>query len=92
MSQSNYVSVHPLTTDHFINESGLEFTDISTEAVRRYHYKGGDTVEIPNPLWLNVSRSGGHRVFDAQGVSHYIPKGWIELTWVAKPGAAHFVK
>ena len=89
---TNYMSVSKLTTDDFINESGLDFANISTEAVRRYHFKGGDVVEVPGPLLLNVSRSGGHRIFDENGVSHYIPKGWIELTWVAKIGKANFVK
>ena len=92
MTDANYLSVSKLTADDFRNESGLDFTDISTESVRRYHYKGGETVEIPGPLMLNVSRSGGHRIFDENGVSHYIPKGWIHLSWVAKPGSAHFVK
>ena len=88
----NYMSTSKLTVDDFKNESGLDFTDISTEAVRRYHYKGGETVTIKGPLMLHVSRAGGHRIFDENGVSHYIPKGWIQLTWVAKPGEANFVK
>jgi hypothetical protein len=92
MSQANYVSVSKLTVDDFINESGLDFTDISTEAVRRYHYKGDTEIVISGPLMLNVSRSGGHRIFDENGVSHYIPKGWIQLTWIAKPGEPNFVK
>lgn len=81
-----------LTVDDFINESGLSFTDISTEAVRRYHFKGDEVVEIRGPLLLNVSRSGGHRIFDNTGVSHYVPKGWIHLSWVAEDGKPHFVK
>ena len=90
--QANYVSVSKLTVDDFVNASKLSFTDISTEAVRRYRFKGNEIVEIPGPLWLNVSRTGGHRIFDENGVSHYIPKGWIELSWVAKVGEANFVK
>ena len=92
MSQANYMSVSKLTVDDFVNESGLSFTDISTEAVRRYRYKGGDVVEVPGPLLLNVSRSGGHRIFDENGVSRYVPPGWIELSWIAKVGEANFVK
>ena len=88
----NYMSTTKLTVDDFKNESGLDFTDISTEAIRRYHYRRDDTVTILSPLMLNVSRSGGHRIFDANGVSHYIPKGWIQLTWVVKAGEPNFVK
>lgn len=92
MSQTNYVSVSKLTIEDFKNESGLDFTDISSESVRRYHYKGGEVIEIAGPLMLNVSRSGGHRIFDENGVSSYIPKGWIRLSWVSKNGKPHFVK
>ncbi len=89
---TNYVTVSKMTVKDFINNSGLSFTDISTEAVRRYHFKGDEVVVIPGPLMLNVSRTGGHRIYDENGVSHYIPKGWLELTWVAKAGEANFVK
>lgn len=75
----------------FINESVHEFTDISTEEYRSYTFPGGDTVTIKNPLKLAVS-AGGHRVFDGQGMSHYIPKGWIHLKWKAKEGMPNIVK
>lgn len=74
------------------NESGLRFTDISTEAVRVYHYPNKDEFVINHPLALNVSKSGGHRVFNGEGKSYYIPKGWIAISWVAEDDAAHFVK
>ncbi len=92
VTQTNYVTVSKMTVKDFINTSGLSFIDISTEAVRRYHFKGDEVVVIPGPLMLHVSRTGGHRIYDENGVSHYIPKGWIELSWVAKPGEANFVK
>lgn len=76
----------------FRNESDLEFTDISSEAWREYQFQSGAIVRIEKPLRLNVSASGGHRIFDAQGESHYIPFGWIHLRWEAKPGAPNFVR
>lgn len=75
----------------FKNGSDLEFSDISSEAWREYRFANGATVRIDNPLKLNVSDSGGHRVFDAQNRSHYIPVGWLHLSWEAKPGEANFV-
>lgn len=75
----------------FKNASDLEFTDISSELWREYRFLGEETVRIEAPLKLNVSASGGHRIFDAAGVSHYIPAGWIHLMWMAKAGAANFV-
>ncbi len=76
----------------FKNESNLKFADISSEVSRQYRFKDGTVITIDNPLRLNVSNSGGHRLFDAQGTSHYIPSGWIHLTWTVKDGAPNFVK
>lgn len=76
----------------FKNQSGLKFTDISTELWRIYEFPGGTIVELKSPQFLNVSKSGGHRVFTEDGVSHYVPKGWIHLYWRVKQGAPNFVK
>ncbi len=75
----------------FRNESGLEFKDISTEAFRVYTLANGDTLRIDEPQRLHVSDSGGHRLFDGAGNSHYIPTGWLALTWQAREGKPHFV-
>lgn len=76
----------------FNNQSGLDFTDISSEEFREYTLSNGQKVRIENPQRLNVSESGGHRLFDGEGLSHYVPTGWVWLTWKAKDGQAHFVK
>lgn len=75
----------------FRNESGKEFTDISSEAWRSYRTPAGELF-ITEPLQLSVS-DNGHRVFDASGHSHYIDtrQGFI-LIWKAKDGQPHFVK
>lgn len=84
-----------MATEEFRNESGLEFTDISSEESREYTFIGADGsahyVLITGPLKLHVSENG-HRIFDAHGTCHYIPKGWIKLEWETKPGQPHFVK
>lgn len=74
------------------NESKNEFTDISTEAYRCYVWPDGSQVLITNPEWLHVSKSGGHRILDRDETSHYIPSGWIHLSWQVDDGAPHFVK
>lgn len=84
--------MNTLTFEELRNDTSLKFTDISTESVRRYQYRGQEYITIDNPIALNVSKTGGHRVLDGQGLSHYIPKGWIYLTWKAKDGEPHFVK
>jgi len=80
---------------NFINETDLEFVDISSEEYRVYNFAAENgyisDVKITKPLRLNVSENG-HRIFDAQGISHYVPKGWIHLFWKAKEGLANFVK
>lgn len=75
----------------FENESGLEFTDISSEAWRMYSFENGETIRIEKPLQLHVSAEG-HRIYDAEGVSHYIPMKWIHLSWKAKEGQPNFVR
>lgn len=76
----------------FKNATDLEFTEISSEQWREYHFLGGEKVRIDAPLKLNVSENRGHRIFDANGISHYIPPGWIHLKWQAKPDRPNFVK
>lgn len=73
----------------FINNSGLEFKDISSEVARTYHF-AERSFTIDQPLRLHVSASGGHRIFDASGKSHYVPAGWLHLEWTAKAGRPHF--
>jgi hypothetical protein len=86
----NFMATAPAM--EFKNESDLVFTDISSEAWREYQFESGATVRIDNPAMLNVSESGGHRIFDGQGLSHYVPKGWIHLVWEPKPGQPNFVR
>jgi hypothetical protein len=76
----------------FINHSSLEFTDISSEQYRIYEFNNGKTIMISDPLRLNISKNGGHRLFDGSGISHYIPQGWVRISWKAKPHQPNFVK
>lgn len=80
------------TTTSFKNESYLEFIDISSEEYRIYEFNNGKTVMISEPLKLNIAKSGGHRIYDNSGVSHYIPQGWCHLSWRSKSGQPNFVK
>ena len=76
--------------------------DISSEHWRCYTFRGAAgeyyIIQIDNPVALNVSLGipaiGGasHRILTQDGVSHYIPRGWLELRWKAKPDQPHFVK
>ena len=72
----------------FINASDKKFQSLESESYCTYVF-GDREVTILNPLWINVG-PGGHRIFDAAGVCHYIPKGWIHLKWVVKVGKPHF--
>ena len=74
----------------FKNESGYEFTDISSEKYREYVFDNM-TIWLLNPLKLAVSESG-HRIFTSDCISHYIPKGWQHLFWEVKDGMPNFVK
>ena len=76
--------------DDIINESNLKLNDISSEKWREYEFDN-KTIHIDRPLALNVSKAGGHRVIDDEGISHYIPKGWVHLSWKAKDFEPHLV-
>ncbi len=70
--------------------STLKFKSLRDEQYRTYTFLGGETVTIEKPVELNVSQSGGHRILDSAGMSHYIPDGWIQLTWKVKKGRTPF--
>jgi len=91
------------------NETDLEFTDISLEEERTYHFpilfkhgkfeskKAIDKkthlfLTIHEPQWLNVSKSGGHRIVNKSGRCFYVPPWWYFIDWIPKPTAPHFVK
>ena len=63
---------------------------IHDEELREYQFPSNGPVEeivlVQKPLVLDRSR-GAHRIVDAFGVSHYIPKGWIALRWKNSQGA-----
>lgn len=80
-----------LAPKDFRHETSHQWTDISSEQFRVYEF-ADQSVKVENPLWLSVSKSGGHRLFDANGVSHYVPTGYRHLYWKVKDGAPHFVK
>ena len=65
-------------------------TDISSEEFRVYKFPANEEVRIDNPLQLKIS-GGGHRIIDGQGISHYVPKGWVHLFWKARDGQPKFV-
>ena len=76
----------------FKNESGLDFTDISSEIERTYIYESGAEFQVKEPTHLHVSETGGHRIFTASGSSFYIRPGWIAIKWTVREGAPNFVK
>lgn len=80
-----------LTVQDFMHQTSFDWTDISSEQFRVYEFSD-QTVKIENPLLLNVSKAGGHRVWDAQGISHYIPSGYRHLYWKVKENMPYFVK
>jgi len=77
----------------FINESNLNFNDISSENEREYNFPNGNKLLIMNPLYLNVSKSGGHRLYCEKGYCYYVqPKeGWW-IKWKVREGKPSFVK
>ena len=71
------------------NKSGHKFRTI-IGAVRTYHFPGGEEYVIDQPRFLHVSDSGGHRILDSEGVGHYVPAGWLAVSWTVAADEPHF--
>ena len=59
------------------------FIDISHEEFRVYTFVEQEKfykVRIDKPLRL-IKENDGDRIYDIQGLGHFIPKGWIHLFW-----------
>lgn len=59
------------------------------EEYRVYEFPNGESIRIDDPQFLIVS-DNGHRIYDGDGISHYIPYGWIHLWWINKPGHSFY--
>lgn len=59
----------------------LEWKNIDHEKYRVYVFPNEEEVRIEEPVLINISKSGGARILDANNVSHYIPYKWIHLYW-----------
>ena len=68
----------------------MEWKDISIETYREYRFPDNEIVYIDEPVKLSIS-DNGHRIVDAAGVGHYIPKGWIHLAFGAKDGKDPYI-
>lgn len=74
-----------------VSSTAPVFADISNELYRTYTFPTGE-VTINEPVKLSVKRKpegDSHRIIDAAGNSHYIPAGWLKLSWKGKEGVAY---
>jgi len=62
----------------------IKIHDISTELYRVYTFDTGYQLTIDKPITLSFSKRGS-RILDEAGMGHYIPDGWVHLTWKTKP-------
>ena len=70
-----------------------EWLDISNEQYREYDFGDGRMVRIEGPDKLHVKRKDegdSHRILDVDGVSHYIPVGWVKIEWEVHEGKPFF--
>jgi hypothetical protein len=82
-----------LTFKDLRNGTDHKFDDISSEIYREYHFSDGYVKRIDHPIALNVNySSGGHRVWDAYGKSHYVKGDWKDIVWEVFHDKPHFVK
>ena len=59
---------------------GVEFKDISEIKYRTYYYPDG-SVTFDNPIAINVSKSGGHKLILEDGKSVYVRPGWFAFEY-----------
>lgn len=81
----------PLTFKDLRHSTDLEFKDISNEEIREYIFpypKGKLT--IYNPIAVAITKSGSHRVLDAQGWSYRVDPSFISVSWKSREGKNHF--
>lgn len=70
--------------------AGFIDANISNESWRSYVYLDEDgndieyTIFDPVTLYMKESDTDSHRVVDADGVCHYITKGWVAIRWPAE--------
>ena len=81
--------MNKVTFDTIRVPENMSFSSLESEEQRTYIFPKGDKILIEEPVALNVSRSGGHRIITASGKVHYIPTGWIDLVWEVKENALH---
>lgn len=71
--------------------------DISSEAVRYYHYVYGLTESVfrihkPIALFIRTDDHGDtHRITTESGIVYRPERGWIGISWEPKPDAPAFV-
>ncbi len=89
MIKEDKPEIKEIEEQKFINTSGLEFKDISTEQFRTYVYANGFRVKIEHPIKVSIKKNGNHRVWDGES-SFWIREGFMIIIWKAKEGLPHF--
>jgi hypothetical protein len=78
-----------VTFEQVVKENpNIEWKDITGRKWREYEF-AEKTIRIEQTVALNVSASGGHRIVDANNVGHYIPAGWLHISWEAEDGGPY---
>lgn len=77
----------------FKNETDFEFTDITCEEFREYHFPNGESLMIEDPVYLCMLETGENLLYTASGKCYKIRPSlsWYRV-WKARAGCAHFVK
>ena len=94
---SEELATIPPKNEGFINETGLDFSDISSETEREYiHFVNGNLKIDGTPLYLNVKQKptgDTHRLYTSTGWCYYIaPAHGYAIRWKVQEGKPSFVK
>jgi hypothetical protein len=67
----------------------IVYKDISSEEWREYIFSNNDILRIDFPVGLNVGKNG-HRVFNEEGISYYIPNHYTAIRFKSKANKPPF--
>ncbi len=52
--------------------NGIEFIELGDEMYRTYEFPNGRQLQIDNVKYVNISKSGGHRLLTVDGRLYYV--------------------
>ena len=66
------------------DKAPMRISEVGEYELERWYTYKEYTLIIPSPWRVFIAESGSHRVQSNDGTIHYIPHGWISLSWTPR--------